>query len=253
MVPLRLKTGLMTGLLTCIVALSQGIAAELETVNGNACYKYGDNETHIAARSMAIELAKRRAIESYGVFVVSASQMEDFTLKKDLVTSLAGAYLRDVTVTRDTEKGREICVWVEARLDPGEVDELVENKMAAYELQFPTSDSTEKVGEGVINWDKKTIRAKGFGGANKSFPRHVWQKSAEEAARMDAQARLLEMSDGLKIESTTFFRNYQTILDRKVKEVKGELGRTRQVGKTMYPTADTAEVVMEVNLQDVLD
>ena len=74
-------------------------------------------------------------------------------------------------------------------------------------LGLETSDETEKIEEGVIDWNRKVVRAKGFGGANKSFPSHVWKKSAEDAARGDAQTKLIEFVDGLKLESRRFIKN----------------------------------------------
>jgi hypothetical protein len=99
-----------------------------------------------------------------------------------------------------------------------------------------------------VDWQRRVIRAKGFGAANPDFPGSTWKRSAEEAARVDAQARLVEQIDGLALYSRTFVRNYRTELDTKVREIKGRLGTTRQVGPTRFPTDDTAEVVLEATL-----
>lgn len=106
----------------------------------------------------------------------------------------------------------------------------------------------EELKDGVIDWERKVIRVKGFGTANKSFPPHVWKKSAEEAAKVDAQAKLVEAVNGLAIESRTFVKNYQLALDEKVKEIKGRLKGATQVGPTRYATDDTAEVILELRL-----
>lgn len=103
------------------------------------------------------------------------------------------------------------------------------------------------VTEGV-DWQRRAVRAKGFGAANPDFPPSTWKRSAEDAARVDAQARLVEQIDGLALYSRTFVRNYRTELDTKVREIKGRIGTTRQVGPTRFPTEDTAEVVLEATL-----
>jgi len=100
---------------------------------------------------------------------------------------------------------------------------------------------------GEIDWARKTISVKGFGAANQKFPRSIWRKSAEEAAIIDAQTKLLEFVDGLKINSKTFVENYQVVADEKIKEIKGRLRGALKVGKTKYPTEDTAEVILKLD------
>lgn len=106
--------------------------------------------------------------------------------------------------------------------------------------------SEEAIRGGIVDWGKRLIRVKGFGMANKAFPQQVWARSAEEAAKVDAQAKLLEMIEGMKLESKTFVTNYQVNLDEKVKEIRGRLKGATQVGPAVHSTDDTAEVVMEV-------
>jgi|TARA_Y100000031_G_scaffold38072_1_gene42682 hypothetical protein len=50
------------------------------------------------------------------------------------------------------------------------------------------------------------------------------------------------------ITSRTFVRNYRTSLDEKAKEIRGRLPYARQFGPTVYPIGDTAEVVLELNI-----
>jgi hypothetical protein len=106
--------------------------------------------------------------------------------------------------------------------------------------------SEEAIRSGIVDWGKRLMRVKGFGMANKAFPKPVWARSAEEAAKVDAQAKLLETIEGLKLESKTFATNYQVNLDEKVKEIRGKLKGATQVGPAVHSTDDTAEVVMEV-------
>jgi len=114
-----------------------------------------------------------------------------------------------------------------------------------------SSPQVETIRGGEIDWKRKLIRVKGFGAANKTFPKNVWKKSAEEAAIVDAQVKLIELIEGLKIESKTFIKNYQVLKDEKIKEIKGNLKNVRKSGKTMYPTGATAEVVLELVVTDV--
>lgn len=99
-----------------------------------------------------------------------------------------------------------------------------------------------------IDWQRKAILAKGFGAANREMPRHVWSRAAEEAAKVDAQAKLLELINGSLVTSETFVQNYQISRDEKVKQIRGRVINARQVGTTQYPSDDTAEVILEVRI-----
>lgn len=101
-------------------------ASEHETVSGKGCYKYGDNDTPRAARETALNMAKRNAIENYKVFINSKSKTQDFVLKQDIIESLSTGYLHNLRIIKEQEQGREICIWLEAKVIPDEVDRLIE-------------------------------------------------------------------------------------------------------------------------------
>ena len=122
------------------------------------------------------------------------------------------------------------------------LEQRAEQEAAVFIVLAPE----EAIKAGIVDWGKRLMRVKGFGMANKSFPKQVWARSAEEAAKVDAQAKLVEMIEGLKLESKTFVTNYQVNLDEKVKEIRGRLKGATQVGPAVHSTDDTAEVVMEV-------
>ncbi|MCK5681259.1 hypothetical protein KAI46_10670 [bacterium] len=110
----------------------------------------------------------------------------------------------------------------------------------------------ERVSGGSIDWRSKIITVKGFGLANKTFPQAIWKKSAEEAAIMDAQTKLLEIVNGALLKSQTFVVNYKVNRSETVKKIEGKLPSAIQIGSTIYPTLDTAEVEMQLDLRDAL-
>jgi len=112
-------------------------------------------------------------------------------------------------------------------------------------------DDIEKVGEAELNWTKKVIRVKGYGLPNKDFPAHAQKLSAQEAAKVDAQPKLIEMVKGIKINSKTFIKNFQLQSDKKIKEVQGKIRGAYQIGETHYLPDGTAEIIMEVDICDV--
>jgi hypothetical protein len=122
------------------------------------------------------------------------------------------------------------------------LEQRAEQEAAVFMVLAPE----EAIGSGIVDWGKRLIRVKGFGMANKAFPPQVWARSAEQAAKVDAQVKLLEMIEGPILESKTFVTNYQLNRDEKIKEIKGHLKGATQVGPAVHATDDTAEVVMEV-------
>lgn len=118
------------------------------------------------------------------------------------------------------------------------------------QMEF-VKDKIESLNSGEMNWSKRLVRVKGLGIANPNFPPAARKHSAEEAARMDAQAKLIEFASGLKMESETFMKNYQVEADVKVRQVKGMLRGAYQVGETTFHADGSAEVVMEADVKQV--
>lgn len=250
-------------------------AAELErAVTGSACYQYGDNETPLSAKKMATELAKRSAMENYVTYVTSTTKMDNFELKRDSIITAGSSFLHDMKIINDQKKDREYCISIAANVRPDEVRDLMKIQLADVKTyadknsnqssdgkvsldqwniitQTNASDSVERVKDGEINWSKRVIRVTGFGAANKSFPKHVWKKDAEDNAILDAQTKILEITKGVDLEAKRYIENYQTREQSARKSVQGRVKKAQQVGKTKFSAEeDTAEVVMEAKLPE---
>ncbi|MGD0283253.1 MAG: hypothetical protein ABSB95_12930 [Dissulfurispiraceae bacterium] len=221
-----------------------------EHVQGHACYTYGDNESRVAAKQTVVELAKRNAIESYLTYIQSSSLVTNGELTKDTVASLSAATaLKNMKIIDDQEKGRELCVTIEGMVEPSDIKELI----AAKQSETEKMERVDKFGAN-IDWVKNVVTVKGTGAANTDLPRALWKKSAEDAAIMDAQAKLLEMVQGLKMYSKTFLSKYRVQSDEKIKEIAGMLQFATQVGRTVFTEEDTgllAEVTMEVSMGNI--
>ena len=108
--------------------------AAAEVVTGKACYRYSDNESLTAAREIALSMAKRDALEGNSVFVESTSNVENMTLKNDLITNLTTGYLKNLKVLEETEDFglREICRTVQAEVEPVEVKQQITARIRQF-------------------------------------------------------------------------------------------------------------------------
>jgi hypothetical protein len=137
---------------------------------------------------------------------------------------------------------------VSVRIDKNTIPTNLLACLAGTQVTVETSQN------GSINWKTKIIQVKGWGAASKSFPRYVWKKNAEEAALADARTKLLEFVDGLEVSSKIAIKNYQVESQSIKNQIQNKLLRSaRKIGRTVYPTENTAEVVLQLNLKDLLE
>lgn len=127
MVTLTFKLLILGSLLACQMAAA-------EVVTGKACYRYSDNESLTTAREIALSMAKRDALEGNSVFVESTSNVENMTLKNDLITNLTTGYLKNLKVLEETEDFglREICRAVQAEVEPVEVKQQITARIRQF-------------------------------------------------------------------------------------------------------------------------
>ena len=117
--------------LLCVLASHTAVA---EVVTGKACYRYSDNESLTTAREIALSMAKRDALEGNSVFVESTSNVENMTLKNDLITNLTTGYLKNLRILEETEDFglREVCRTVQAEVEPIEVKQQITARIRQF-------------------------------------------------------------------------------------------------------------------------
>ncbi len=97
----------------------------LTRVEGKGCFIYGDHDTPASAKEKARMLARRDAIESYKTFIKAKSSIEKLELKEDIIDTLAAGYLYKTKILDVSEDGREICLSIEAYVNPTEIDDAL--------------------------------------------------------------------------------------------------------------------------------
>ncbi|MGD9212904.1 MAG: LPP20 family lipoprotein [Desulfobacteraceae bacterium] len=156
-----------------------------------------------------------------------------------------GKVSKDVgSVKKNVGKVEEDLAKVDERVDKSsqDISDLFN------QMEF-VKDKIESLQSGEMNWSKGLARVKGMGLANPNFPVPLQKRSAEEAARMDAQAKLVELTNDLKIKVTTHSKNNMVEEDIKTREFEGVLHGAHQVGETIFNDDGTAEVVMEAEVR----
>lgn len=103
----------------------------------------------------------------------------------------------------------------------------------------------EQKNSGVINWERRTIIARGVGIPNKSLDQAAWSISAERAAKLDALAELLAIAKGITIDRSETVGDC-VLADQGVEgRVKGVI-RNFSVVDTRYNPDGSVEVDVEI-------
>lgn len=147
----------------CVIAKpTEGAAGSspLETVTGEGCYAYGDNETPAQAKQAAQSIAQEKAVRSHRVFVQSATKVKNFQLEDNVIQTASAGMLEQIKVEKEEKKtGQEICVRISAKLSPLSIDEMIRQKINAADISEEAKKSkvlSTASGFGVRVWTNKT-------------------------------------------------------------------------------------------------
>ncbi len=128
---IRYLLAIFTVLIFCSFGFFPDVSAKtkkddsLTRVEGKGCFVYGDHGTPASAKEKALMLARRNAIESHKTFIRAKSSIEKLELKEDIIDTLAAGYLYKTKILDVAEDGREICVSIEAYVNPTEIDDVL--------------------------------------------------------------------------------------------------------------------------------
>lgn len=130
-----MRSNCLVGLTLLLTLLPQLVRAEqVQTAEGQACYRYGDKETPVQAKEEAIALARKTAVENHRVFIDSKSAVKDFQLEKDLIEAVSIGVLTHVKILKEKEEDRTVCVTVTGLIDPTQTQKLIEQRMKAKDI-----------------------------------------------------------------------------------------------------------------------
>jgi len=104
------------------------LSTHSETCHSTGEYRYtfGDKESLLEARQQCEALAIRAAVEECALFVQSVSEIVDFQLESDLVSTIAIASVKKKKILESTLEGRTVFVRVSIVLDDDEMKQALE-------------------------------------------------------------------------------------------------------------------------------
>ena len=110
-------------------------------------------------------------------------------------------------------------------------------------------DLIEQKGKGIINWTKGVVQATGIGAPpEKFYGKPNARPMALRAATLDAYRNILEVVNGVRINSTTVIKDFAVENDIIMSKVEGMV-KGAEVIKKEYLSDGTVEITMQMNLR----
>ena len=111
------------------------------------------------------------------------------------------------------------------------------------------SEWVDKVGQGSVNWSAGYIEAVGIGDPpDRLIGKAAARPAAVRAATVVAQRNLLEIIQGVQVDSATTVRDSMVDSDVINTQVKGLVKGAQMVGKPDYMSDGTVEVILRIPL-----
>ena len=120
--------------------------------------------------------------------------------------------------------------------------------LPAYGFCNEQQEVIEHIGNGSINWTKGIIQARGVGAPPEEYyGKPKARPMALIAAQLDAMRNLLEVTQGVRIDSNTLVKNFAVTDDVIMARVSGMV-KGAQIVKQEYLSDGTVEVTMQMSL-----
>ncbi len=113
----------------------------------------------------------------------------------------------------------------------------------------PVVSSAE--GSGAVNWQARTIEAKGIGAPNPDLPEAARRPGAIRAAQMIALRNAIETIRGIYLNSSTTVQNFMTTNDVVSTRIDGFVKGFQQQGREHYMSDGSVEITMSIPLDGI--
>lgn len=184
-----------------LLLVSASVVFGQDTIQATYSYTYGDSESLVEARQTCKDLALRLAIESYSIFVESSTEVENFQLKDDLVTSIAAGNLKNVQILEQNEEGRTITMTVQAEVVAEEVEEIVAGLVASRAEESEPDAATSETDV------QSFMTALAEYGRRSTKAESAWGQKQYQSAQAEFQALESLLETHRPTESQPFYHN----------------------------------------------
>jgi hypothetical protein len=241
---------------TLIFLLAVGTVMAQDLIRGSYSYTYGDSESLVEARKTCKDLAVRDAIESYYLFVESSTEVENSTLKEDIINTLSAGYLSNLNVVDQTVEGRTLTCTVEANVDPEAVQALVQKKVesasetagtpgATAQQQAPAAN-TESLETVLLRYEKRMMQTEGD-----------WTQGNYSAALNQVQDLQKELESVAHKGATPFQKNLYLCVHKRTVLIKHLLRlhqAEQEAARRLYVRSEIKQVAQDaVQLKDAMN
>ena len=121
--------------------------------------------------------------------------------------------------------------------------------MPLYGYGGQGQDLVEQKGKGSVNWSTGIIQATGIGAPPENlYGKPAARPMALRAATLDAYRNILEVVNGVRIDSTTVVKDYAVQSDIVMSKVEGMV-QGAEIVKKEYLSDGTVEITMQMNLR----
>lgn len=122
--------------------------AKIETIFANHVYLMGDNDSKNDARRICFIEAKRKVIEKAGTYIESYTQVNNFQLTKDEISTYSAALLKVETVTEEWKfvgQNMAIDISVKAEVDTGEIQDQLSKINRDKNIQYKIKEQQKQL------------------------------------------------------------------------------------------------------------
>jgi hypothetical protein len=139
---------LIVGLVSILIPISSPALAKSEIIRASYKYTMGDNDTKNDAKTLCFLGAKRRLLEQVGTFITSKTEVSDFKLTKDEITSYSAAFLKIEVENEKTEVTGEtsaIVMTVKTNVDLDEIKIILNKIINDASLKLEVTEKNKKI------------------------------------------------------------------------------------------------------------
>ena len=109
-----------------LITKSTQLEDKTEIIRGEACYRYSDRESLSTARSVALAMARRRAIESYQAYVNAISEVREGILKNDIIRHISNGLLTNERIREENPEINMVCAYTQADVQSYKIKRQIE-------------------------------------------------------------------------------------------------------------------------------